>query len=134
MDAATARARLASASVGHLATVTAQGAPHVVPCCFALDGEVIVTAVDAKAKSTLRLRRLDNVRRHPTAALLVDHYEDDWDRLWWVRVEGPAQVREAGPERRAALEALAAKYPQYRRQEPPGPVIALAVSRWRWWP
>jgi PPOX class probable F420-dependent enzyme len=134
VDAETARRRLAGAPVGHLATVTAGGAPHVVPCCFALDDDTVVTAVDAKPKSTPLLRRLDNVRARPAAALLVDHYEDDWDRLWWIRVDGPAVVWEDGPDRERGLDALAAKYRQYRAQAPPGPVIALRISRWRWWP
>jgi PPOX class probable F420-dependent enzyme len=134
VDAEAARRRLAAAGVGHLATVTARGGPHVVPCCFALAGDTVVTAVDTKPKSTPALRRLDNVRAHRFATLLVDHYEDDWDRLWWIRVEGPAVVWESGPERERGLDALAAKYRQYRAQAPPGPVIALAISRWRWWP
>ncbi len=78
MDEGTARRRVAEARVGHLATVTPQGRPHVVPCCFVLDGDRIVSAVDAKPKSTLALARLANLRAHPEAALLVDRYDEDW--------------------------------------------------------
>ncbi len=134
VDAQTARRRLAEAPVGHLATVTPGGRAHVVPCCFVLDGEWIYTAVDAKPKSTLALRRLDNVGANAGVALLVDHYDEEWDDLWWVRVDGHAEVWESGPRRAGAIEALAAKYRQYRTSVPPGPVIAVAITRWRSWP
>ena len=128
------RARVAAARVGRLATVTPEGEPHVVPCCFVLDGDTILSAVDAKPKSTLALRRLDNLRARSRAALLVDHYDDDWSTLWWVRVDGDGRVIDAGPERDRALDLLAAKYPQYRTRRPPGPVVVVAVTRWRAWP
>lgn len=134
MDVPTARRRLAHARVGRLATVTPAGRPHIVPCCFVLHGDRIYSAVDAKAKSTLALRRLDNIRAHGQVALLVDHYDEDWDELWWVRVDGTAQVWGTGPERAVALDTLAAKYHQYRMTTPPGPVIGVDITRWRSWP
>ena len=127
------RARLAAARVGHLATITPDGRPHVVPCCFALGDGRIWTAVDRKPKPTLRLQRLANVRAHPRASLLVDHYEEDWLLLWWVRVDGSATVVGEGLERDAALAFLADKYPQYRSAAPEGPVIALTPERWLAW-
>jgi PPOX class probable F420-dependent enzyme len=134
VDAESARSRVADAAVGHLATVTAGGRPHIVPCCFALAGERIYTAVDAQPKSTLALRRLDNIAAHPEVTVLVDHYEDDWAELWWVRVDGTARVCGSGAVRAEALEALAAKYRQYRESVPPGSVVAVEITRWRWWP
>ena len=135
MDPALARRRVADARVARLGTVTEDGRPHLVPCCFTLVDDTVVTAVDAKPKSTLALRRLANVRAHPAASVLVDHYDDvDWSLLWWVRVDGTARVLDQGAERERALAALAAKYPQYRRTPPPGAVIALDISAWRAWP
>ena len=134
MDDAAARARVAEARVGHLGTVAADGRPHVVPCCFVLDGDTIYSAVDAKPKRTTALKRLDNVRHNPAAELVVDHYDDNhWRELWWVRVTGDARVIEAGSERDHALALLKAKYPQYREQPPPGPVLAVAITRWHAW-
>ncbi len=134
MDEARCRARLSAARVGHLATVRPDGRPHVVACCFAVQGDRLWTAVDAKPKTTTRLQRLDNVRSHPWASLLVDHYEEDWDELWWVRADGAAAVASAdGAEHEAALAALVAKYPQYAAAPPLGPVIAVAVERWVGW-
>ena len=127
------RDRLAAARVGRLATVTAAGRPHVVPCCFALLGDTAYSAVDAKPKSTLALRRLDNLRANPHASLLVDHYDEDWTALWWIRVDGDGRVVEDGAEHATALAALAHKYDQYRRQRPPGAVVALDVTTWRSW-
>ena len=133
MDEARCRARLSAARVGHLATVRPDGRPHVVACCFAVRGDRLWTAVDAKPKTTTRLQRLDNVRAHPWAGLLVDHYEEDWDELWWVRADGAATVLSSGEQYEAALAALVAKYPQYAAMPPDGPVIAVAVERWLGW-
>jgi len=126
---AIAEERLGQARIGRLATVTPDGRPHVVPVCFALHDGQIFTAVDAKPKATRALQRLANIRAHGSASLLVDHYEDDWTRLWWVRVDGAARIDESEP----GLDALAAKYAQYRDQRPQGPLIAIAPERWRSW-
>ncbi len=129
------RARMAGARVGRLATVTPGGRPHVVPCCFVLDGDVVYTAVDdVKAKSTMALRRLDNLGAHPEAALLVDHYDDDWTTLWWIRADGSGRLAEDGEVRARALDLLGAKYPQYAEHPPPGAVIAIDVTTWQAWP
>jgi PPOX class probable F420-dependent enzyme len=127
------RSRLAQARVARLATLTADGRPHLVPVCFALTTTEIVSAVDAKPKTTTGLRRLANVRAHPVASVLVDHYEDDWDQVWWVRVDGQARVVEACDDHEGALAALAEKYPQYRRVRPTGAVLAITPVRWRGW-
>ena len=129
------RARMADARVGRLATVTPDGRPHVVPCCFVLDDDAVYTAVDdVKAKSTLALRRLDNLAAHPEATLLVDHYDDDWTTLWWIRVDGSGRAVEDEGVRARALDLLAAKYPQYEEQPPPGAVIAIDLAAWHSWP
>ena len=135
MNEARCRALLASARVGRLATVRPDGRPHVVVCCFAAEGDRVWTAVDAKPKATRRLQRLANVRAHPWASLLVDHYEEDWGALWWVRADGPATVLDADApaERESALRALVAKYEQYAAAPPQGEVIALRVERWSGW-
>jgi PPOX class probable F420-dependent enzyme len=129
LPVATAEARVAAARVGRLATVTADGRPHVVVVCFALRDGVLYTAVDAKPKAGRHLRRLDNVRATGRASLLVDHYEEDWSRLWWVRLDGAAEVIESDD----AIDVLVAKYEQYRSARPAGPVIAIAPERWRSW-
>jgi PPOX class probable F420-dependent enzyme len=128
------RERLSRARVGRLATLTRAGHPHLVPCCFVLDGDIVFSAVDAKPKSTLALRRLDNLRLDERACLLVDHYTEDWSALWWVRVDGRGRVVESQEERERGLDLLAGKYPQYREQRPPGAVVALDIARWRGWP
>ena len=120
--------------MGHLATVTADARPHIVPCCFVLHARTVYSAVDAKPKSTLDLRRLENLRSNGSASLLVDQYEEEWANLWWVRVDGSGRVIEGGEERDRALDLLAAKYHQYQDAPPPGPVLALDIERWRSWP
>jgi PPOX class probable F420-dependent enzyme len=120
----------AAARVARLATVDDTGAPHVVPIVFAVVGETIYSAVDAKPKRHNRLRRLANIAHEPRVSVLVDHYDDDWTLLWWVRADGLAQVL---PADEAALAALTAKYPQYREKAPPGPFLKIEVGRWSAW-
>lgn len=135
MDTRTARLRLASARVGHLATVTVDNRAHIVPCCFALDTETVYSAVDdVKPKSSLTLRRLQNISANGAVSLLVDHYDEDWAKLWWVRVDGNGRMVDDGVERARAIDLLAAKYEQYLSARPPGPVLAIAIDRWRMWP
>lgn len=127
------RVRVAEARVARLATVEPDGRPHLVPIVFALEGETIYTAVDQKPKRTTRLQRLTNIEANPFVCVLVDHYADDWDELWWVRVRGPARVLEEGEERERAIGLLAAKYPQHRQDPPEGPVVVVRGEEWRGW-
>lgn len=137
LDTHDSRARFAAGRVARLATVGPDGQPHLVPVTFATIGDLVVTAVDHKPKRSRALRRLANIRVRPRVSLLVDHYSDDWDTLWWVRADGTARVVApadgADGTRAAALDALAAKYPQYRATPPAGPMILVAVERWRGW-
>jgi PPOX class probable F420-dependent enzyme len=129
---AEARERFAAARVARLATADAGGRPHLVPIAFALAGETVYSAVDAKPKRTRALRRLANVRENPAVALLADHWdEDDWDALWWVRAEGRGRVLDpADPEALRAVELLRERYP---RQRDHGEVLAVDVERWSGW-
>ena len=133
MNAAEMRERVRDARVGRLATVGPDGRPHLVPLCFVLEGDVLYSAVDEKRKRSQRLRRLENIRNRAEVSVLVDHYEEDWARLWWVRMDGTATVLPEGAEREHALALLGAKYEQYRSQPPTGAVIAIRVERWRAW-
>lgn len=134
MTAQEARRRFAAARVARLATVRADGAPHIVPIVFALDGDTVYSAVDAKPKRTTRLRRLDNVRAQPRVTLLADHYEDDWTALWWVRADGRGRVIEPGaPVAERAVALLCARYEQYVTMAPSGPVLTVEVERWTGW-
>jgi PPOX class probable F420-dependent enzyme len=119
--------------VARLATVTPAGGPHVVPVTFVLDGDLIYTVVDAKPKTTTRLQRLRNIAAQPQVALLADHYEPDWDALWWVRVDGRASVLAAPGDLAPAVALLAERYPRYRQQPPPGPLICIQAERWTGW-
>ncbi|MFB4267135.1 TIGR03668 family PPOX class F420-dependent oxidoreductase [Nonomuraea sp. GTA35] len=125
--------RLGAQQVARLAWVGPDGAPRVVPITFALLGARIVTAVDHKPKTTTRLKRLSHIRASPAVSVLADHYEDDWTRLWWARADGQAAVLEQGDDRERALDALVAKYAQYRERRPAGPVILVEVTRWSGW-
>ena len=126
--------RLGHARVGHLATVDRDGRPHLVPFCFALDGNRLVSVVDDKPKRDIRLKRLDNVAANPAVEVIVDHYDDDdWSAIWWVRASGRAHVATAGAEHAAAIELLVAKYAPYRARRPRGPVLVVEIERIRHW-
>jgi PPOX class probable F420-dependent enzyme len=134
MTSAQARERFAGTRSARLATIGADGAPHLVPIVFALHGDVVYHAVDQKPKRTRELRRLENVAAEPRVALLADEYDDeDWTRLWWVRADGLARVIEDGDESRAAVSLLRDRYAQYRDDPPAGPVVAIDVERWTGW-
>jgi PPOX class probable F420-dependent enzyme len=128
-----ARARFAGARVARLATAGSDGQPHVVPITFAVDGDLICTAVDHKPKTTPNLRRLRNITQNPRVALLADHYAEDWATLWWVRVDGQASIITGGALLEGHLDLLAEKYEQYRQARPAGPVIVIAAERWTGW-
>lgn len=133
LDEAEARALFAAARVARLASVRADGSPHLVPVCFAVTGDVVYTAVDHKPKRTPDLARLANIRHEPRVALLADRYLDDWSQLWWVRVDGLAREVADRGERSRAVTALEARYRQYRRRPPSGRVIAVDAGRWSGW-
>lgn len=131
------RGRISRARVGHLATSDGK-TPSVVPVCFVLIGETIYQAIDAKSKSVApgQLRRVKNVRANPRAALLIDHYVEDWRRLWWVLLHGRTRIVDRGPEQRRAIVALRKKYSQYRSSIPLAAdalVIAIDLRRIRQW-
>lgn len=133
VDEAEARRRFAASPVARLATVRPDGAPHVVPVVFALDGDRAYTAVDAKPKRTPNLQRLANLRAEPRCALLVDSYEDDWSRLWWVRADGRAEIVDEPPPEHPGMVALTTRHPQYGASRPAGPLIVVTVDRWSGW-
>lgn len=131
------RQRFASARVARLATVADDGAPHLVPVVFAVGqgaaDNTVYTAVDGKPKSTQLLKRLANIAATPRVCLLVDHYDDDWSQLWWVRADGVASVATAGPDADAGRTLLRAKYGQYQSVPLDGPVITIQIERWTAW-
>ena len=120
-----------------LATLGPDGAPHLVPVVFAVhrgpEAMTIYTAVDAKRKSTQKLRRLANIEHDPRVSLLADRYDDDWTQLWWVRADGLAATHYSGEEMATGYALLRAKYPQYQRIALDGPVVTVAVTRWSSW-
>jgi PPOX class probable F420-dependent enzyme len=136
-----ARRLVEAARVARLATVGADGQPHLVPVCYALlagppgdpAGDIVYTAVDHKPKRTVHLRRIANLTATGRACLLVDHYAEDWSTLWWVRLDGRGRVVADPVEAQRARRALAGRYPQYAQRVPAGPVLALDVTGWRSW-
>ena len=126
------RERFAQAKVLRLGTADAAGKPHLVPATFAVVGGVVAIAVDHKPKRHTNLKRLRNVEENPAVTLLVDHFDEDWDRLWWVRADGRAQVIE-NELAYELVDALVDKYEQYREHRPAGPVIRIQVNRWSGW-
>jgi PPOX class probable F420-dependent enzyme len=124
--------RMEAARVAHLATLRPDATPHIVPITFVLLDRSIVTAIDQKPKATRSLQRLHNIEVNPSVSVLVDQYDDDWDQLWWIRADGTAHTESpsALPD---AVEALAAKYPPYRKHKPRGPLIVIHVQLWASW-
>lgn len=126
----------ASVRLAHLATADGQGAPHVVPVCFVYDRGCIYSVIDRKPKRTsaLKLKRVRNILANPRVALVFDHYEEDWSRLWYVLVRGTAQLLAQGEEHQRAVDVLRQKYHQYQDMDIDAcPIIKLtptSVVRW----
>jgi PPOX class probable F420-dependent enzyme len=105
-----------------------------VPIVYVPTEDGLATVVDGKPKAHQRLRRLANIRANPEVSVLVDGYDEDWARLWWARADGTARILDLDDASAAdALDALAGRYPQYRTNPPPGPLIAVTVRRWSGW-
>ncbi|MFP5021499.1 TIGR03668 family PPOX class F420-dependent oxidoreductase [Pseudonocardia phyllosphaerae] len=145
LDDAAARDLLVGARVARLATIRASdGTPRLVPITFALVDGLVVSAVDrVKPKRHTRLARLRDIDADPRVGLLADHYDDDWSRLWWVRLDATATVHDPGDRsehsdrpadlHERAVDALAEKYPPYRDERPDGAVLVLHPVRWTGW-
>ena len=132
------RAILESARHGYLSTASSEGDPHLQPVVFQVVGDAVYIAIDEKPKTTLRLRRLTNIEENPRFALLVDRYDDDWNRLWWILLRGPAEVLWPSEwdavESERVIAALRAKYAQYEsmalEERPLLKLIPERVTRW----
>lgn len=132
MDETRCRSLAATGRVARLATVRADGQVDLVPIVFAFHDGRLAFAVDHKPKSTTRLQRLANIAAHPEVTVLFDHHEEDWSRLWWVRMRGVATER-AADEVPDAIDALVARYPQYGVTRPTGPAVLIEPTGWSGW-
>ena len=133
MQTSALRSRFASSPVARLATVRPDGWPHVVPMVFALVDETVYSAVDAKPKRSRRLQRVTNLLAEPRCALLVDEYDDDWRRLWWVRADGRAEIVDEPSPTHPGIQALVRRFRQYIDDPPAGPLLVISVDRWTGW-
>jgi PPOX class probable F420-dependent enzyme len=133
MDSEEMRRRINGAMVARLATVGRDGRPHIVPVTFALDHDTIYFAIDFKPKKTADLQRLRNIEANPSVSVLVDHYEEDWTKLWWVRADGKARIVIDGAVFEKGIALLTHRYAQYRSERPAGPVVSIAIDRMTGW-
>lgn len=127
------RRRAAAARVARLATIDPDGRPNLVPCVFALEGDTVHLVVDRKPKRTATLQRIVNLQRDPRATLLIDHYDEDWDALWWVRLRGRARIVTEGPDLDRALKLVRAKYAQYEAVALDEVAIVIDAQDWHGW-
>jgi PPOX class probable F420-dependent enzyme len=126
---------LGSRRVGHLATADARAAPHLIPVCFVVTEGAVYITIDQKPKGDPRaLKRLKNILENPVAVFVADRYDEDWTRLGWVMLRGPAEILADGAEHDRAQALLRSRYEQYRGMELDGlPVIAIRIERVTSW-
>ena len=126
---------LADCRVGHLATADARAMPHLVPVCFVVSDRALYITIDQKPKGDVRaLKRLRNIIENPVAVFVADRWDEDWTRLGWVMLRGPAEIIADGAEHDRAQALLRSRYPQYRNMELGGlPVIAIRIERVTSW-
>ena len=126
------RKLFAQVRIAYLATADSKAAPHVIPVCFAYDGPCIYSVIDQKPKRSgaMGLKRVRNILANPQVALVLDHYEEDWSKLWYLLVIGSAELLESGMERQKAIDLLRKKYPQYQRMSiEDSPVIQIKITK-----
>ncbi|MDQ4118232.1 MAG: TIGR03668 family PPOX class F420-dependent oxidoreductase [Actinomycetota bacterium] len=134
LDEDDCRDRLCTARVARLATLRRDGTPRLIPITFAVVDGLVCSAIDrTKPKGDRRLARLRDVDRDPRVALLADHYDDDWSRLWWVRVDATAAEHTDGELRDRARDALRRRYPPYRDDPLDGSVLVFTPTTWSGW-
>ena len=133
MNQADAMERVSLAPVGRFATTYPHGAPHIIPVTFAIVEDAVVHMIDHKPKTTRHLQRIANIEASPAVSLLVDDYSDDWNQLWWVRIDGLAHVATSGSDWRDARSALIKKYAQYRERPPTGQAVYLEITKVTSW-
>ncbi len=126
---------LAGRRVGHLATADARATPHLVPVCFVVSEGTLYITIDQKPKGDPRgLKRLRNIIQNPAAAFVADRWNEDWTRLGWVMLRGPAEILAGGAEHDRAQALLRLRYPQYQGMELDDlPVIAVRIERVTSW-
>ena len=127
---------LSSARTAHLATADKSGQPHVVPICFVFDGKHFYSPIDEKPKRAApgKLKRLTNIRDNPNAALVIDHYDEDWRKLAYVLIFGKARISTSGAKQPSATRRLRRKYPQYNKMAiDERPMIVIRPMRWATW-
>ena len=118
--------------VAYLTTVDEGGAPHPVPVCFVLtESTAYVVSGGKPHRPGRRLdKRVRNLAGNPKASLAAEHYEEDWDRVAWVRVDGVAEIFTSGGEHDEAVRLLRERYPQFNNKDLDGaPVVALRIER-----
>jgi PPOX class probable F420-dependent enzyme len=104
-----------SSRIAHLATASGTGEPHNIPLCFWFDGARFYFVIDEKPKRNTgaAIKRMRNIADNPRVALVIDHYDEDWNRLAYVLVHGDAGIVQDSAEYSRAIQHLRHKYPQY---------------------
>ncbi|MFL2545997.1 MAG: TIGR03668 family PPOX class F420-dependent oxidoreductase [Candidatus Rariloculaceae bacterium] len=126
---------LEESPVARLATVSADGVPHVVPICFVVSGSYVYSVIDEKPKRTTHLRRVRNIEENSRTALIIDYYDDDWSQLGWVMLQADAEILGSGKEHATAIKLLRKRYRQYKIMAlDEAPLIRLHIQRaTEWW-
>lgn len=128
-----ARRRVAEGRVARLGTTNPDGTPNLIPFCYVLEDDTLYCAVDRKPKTTTGLRRVENLLARPDCMVIVDHYEEEWENVWWVRIRGRGRILEGGDEYAHADRLLRMKYPQMRDDPLPPAIIAIDALGWTEW-
>jgi PPOX class probable F420-dependent enzyme len=111
------------ARVARLATVDTEFKPHLIPVVFVFDNGRYFIPIDEKTKRSRpeKLKRAKNIQQNPNVALLIDEYNEDWKKLYFIMIQGKASIvgKELEQNEMLLLEKahklLSDKYVQYQK-------------------
>ena len=111
------------ARVARLATVNSECKPHLVPVVFVFDNYCYFIPIDEKTKRSRpeKLKRAKNIQQNSNVTLLIDDYNENWRKLYFIMIQGIALLVGNKSEQdqsqnhiERAHKLLSEKYFQYR--------------------
>jgi PPOX class probable F420-dependent enzyme len=130
------RTLISRAKVARLATVDQKLYPYVVPVVFVFHENSFFIPLDEKTKTVnpRKLKRVKNIEKNPNVTLLIDRYQNDWKKLFFLMIQGKAKVIDGNNKLMDKIhKLLVSKYPQYKKIGIGNSCIKIEPTKVRFW-